>query len=59
MAEPLVTVVVLNWNGAHLLGDCLRGLAAQDLPEGQLAYALLLVEQIERENARLEEARRS
>ncbi|MET0227885.1 MAG: glycosyltransferase family 2 protein [Actinomycetes bacterium] len=37
MAEPLVTVVVLNWNGAHLLGDCLRGLAAQDLPEGQLA----------------------
>ncbi|HTE69636.1 MAG TPA: glycosyltransferase, partial [Actinomycetes bacterium] len=37
MAEPLVTVVVLNWNGAHLLGDCLDGLAAQDLPEGQLA----------------------
>lgn len=37
VAEPLVTVVVLNWNGAHLLGDCLRGLAAQDLPEGQLA----------------------
>ncbi|HET8789435.1 MAG TPA: glycosyltransferase family 2 protein [Actinomycetes bacterium] len=35
MAEPLVTVVVLNWNGAHLLPDCLRGLAAQDLPEGQ------------------------
>ena len=37
VAEPLVTVVVLNWNGAHLLEDCLRGLAAQDLPEGQLA----------------------
>ena len=36
-AEPLVTVVVLNWNGAHLLGDCLDGLAAQDLPEGQAA----------------------
>jgi len=35
VAEPLVTVVVLNWNGAHLLEDCLRGLAAQDLPEGQ------------------------
>jgi GT2 family glycosyltransferase len=34
-AEPLVTVVVLNWNGAHLLPDCLEGLAAQDLPEGQ------------------------
>jgi GT2 family glycosyltransferase len=37
VAEPLVTVVVLNWNGAHLLGDCLDGLAAQDLPEGQAA----------------------
>jgi GT2 family glycosyltransferase len=37
VAEPLVTVVVLNWNGAHLLRDCLRGLAAQDLPEGQVA----------------------
>jgi GT2 family glycosyltransferase len=37
VAEPLVTVVVLNWNGAHLLADCLGGLAAQDLPEGQLA----------------------
>jgi GT2 family glycosyltransferase len=34
-AEPLVTVVVLNWNGAHLLPGCLDGLAAQDLPEGQ------------------------
>ena len=37
MAEPLVTVVVLNWNGAHLLADCLAGLAAQDLPDGQVA----------------------
>lgn len=37
VAESLVTVVVLNWNGAHLLPDCLRGLAAQDLPEGQVA----------------------
>jgi GT2 family glycosyltransferase len=37
MTEPLVTVVVLNYNGAHLLPDCLAGLAAQDLPEGQLA----------------------
>ncbi|HEX2156598.1 MAG TPA: glycosyltransferase, partial [Actinomycetes bacterium] len=36
MAEPLVTVVVLNWNGAHLLGDCLRALAAQDVPEGRM-----------------------
>ena len=37
VAEPLVTVVVLNWNGAHLLPDCLDALAAQDLPEGQMA----------------------
>ncbi|HWD45915.1 MAG TPA: glycosyltransferase family 2 protein [Actinomycetota bacterium] len=37
MAEPLVTVVVLNWNGARLLPDCLDALAAQDLPEGQMA----------------------
>ena len=37
MVEPLVTVVVVNWNGAHLLPDCLGGLAAQDLPEGQVA----------------------
>jgi GT2 family glycosyltransferase len=37
VAEPQVTVVVLNWNGAHLLRDCLEGLAAQDLPEDQVA----------------------
>jgi GT2 family glycosyltransferase len=37
VAEPLVTVVVLNWNGAHLLPDCLDGLAGQDLPEGRAA----------------------
>jgi len=37
VAEPLVTVVVLNWNGARLLPDCLDALAAQDLPEGQMA----------------------
>jgi len=36
VAEPVVTVVVLNWNGAHLLGDCLRALAAQDVPEGRM-----------------------
>jgi glycosyltransferase involved in cell wall biosynthesis len=37
VTEPLATVVVLNYNGAHLLPDCLDGLAAQDLPEGQMA----------------------
>ena len=37
MTGPLATVVVLNFNGAHLLPDCLDALAAQDLPEGQMA----------------------
>ncbi len=37
VAPPLVTVVIVNWNGAHLLPDCLDALAAQDLPDGQLA----------------------
>jgi GT2 family glycosyltransferase len=30
--QPLVTAMVLNWNGAHLLPDCLGSLAAQDWP---------------------------
>jgi GT2 family glycosyltransferase len=34
---PLVTVVIVNWNGAHLLPDCLDALAAQDLPAGRMA----------------------
>jgi GT2 family glycosyltransferase len=37
VTDPLVTVVVLNYDGAHLLPDCLDALAAQDLPDGQLA----------------------
>jgi len=36
-AGPVVTVIVLNYNGAHLLPPCLEALAAQDLPSGQLA----------------------
>jgi GT2 family glycosyltransferase len=36
-AAPLVTVVIVNWNGAHLLPACLDALAAQDLPEGRMA----------------------
>jgi GT2 family glycosyltransferase len=35
VSEPLATVVVLNFNGAHLLPDCLRGLAAQDVADRQ------------------------
>ena len=34
---PLVTVVIVNWDGAHLLPPCLEALAAQDLPAGQMA----------------------
>jgi len=30
--RPLVTAMVLNWNGAHLLPDCLGTLAEQDWP---------------------------
>jgi len=31
---PLATVVVVNYNGAHLLPPCLEGLRRQDLPAG-------------------------
>jgi GT2 family glycosyltransferase len=34
---PLVTVVVLNYNGAARIPGVLRSLAAQDLPAGQMA----------------------
>jgi GT2 family glycosyltransferase len=34
--RPLVTVIVVNWNGETLLPDCLDALAKQDLPEGQM-----------------------
>lgn len=30
--DPLVTVVVVTWNGAHLLGSCLDSLCRQTLP---------------------------
>jgi GT2 family glycosyltransferase len=32
--EPVVTVVVLNWNGRRLLPDCLDAVAEQDLDPG-------------------------
>jgi GT2 family glycosyltransferase len=37
---PPVTIVVLNWNGRHLLQSCLPALLALDYPQ----YALLLVD---------------
>ncbi|MDQ2846946.1 MAG: glycosyltransferase family 2 protein [Actinomycetota bacterium] len=33
-AAAIATVIVVNYNGAHLLGPCLDGLARQDLPAG-------------------------
>jgi GT2 family glycosyltransferase len=30
---PRVTVIVLNWNGAELLGDCLRSVKSQDFKD--------------------------
>jgi GT2 family glycosyltransferase len=36
-ASPAVTVIVLNYNGAHLIRPCLDALAKQDLPDGQCA----------------------
>jgi GT2 family glycosyltransferase len=32
---PAITVVVVTWNGAHLIGACLAGLARQDLDPAQ------------------------
>ena len=37
MTAPLVTVVIVNWNGARLLPETLDALSRQDLPEGQVA----------------------
>lgn len=33
---PLVSTLVLNWNGAHLLSDCLSTLAAQQWPAHEI-----------------------
>ena len=37
MTGPLVTVVVLNYNGGERIPGVLASLAAQDLPDGQMA----------------------
>lgn len=36
MTAPRVRAVVVTWNGAHLLPECLDSLLAQDLPAGVL-----------------------
>lgn len=45
MSDPdraLLSVVVVSWNGRHLLEPCLAGLARQDLPAA--AYRVLVVD---------------
>ncbi|MFJ2300194.1 glycosyltransferase family 2 protein [Oerskovia paurometabola] len=39
--SPLVRAVVVNWNGAHLLDDCLRSLLEQDLAPGELEVVVV------------------
>lgn len=39
--SALVRAVVVNWNGAHLLDDCLGSLLAQDLPPGALQVVVV------------------
>ncbi len=34
--EPVLTVIVLNYNGAHLLPPCLDALAKQDMPDDSM-----------------------
>lgn len=40
--EPLATVIIVNYNGAHLLPDCLDGLARQTMPPG--SYRTVVVD---------------
>jgi GT2 family glycosyltransferase len=41
MSSPLATVVIVNWNGAHLLPDCLEGLRRQT---GEIAFQTWVVD---------------
>lgn len=38
---PVVRVVVVSWNGAHLIGRCLDSLLEQDLPDGSLEIVVV------------------
>ena len=48
-ATPRVTVVIVNYNGAHLLPACLDGLRAQDLPAG--AFRTVVVDNASRDGS--------
>lgn len=41
MTLPLATVIIVNWNGAHLLPDCLDGLRRQ---RGSVAFETWVVD---------------
>lgn len=43
MNEAIATVVIVNWNGAHLLPACLGALARQELPGGD-TFATIVVD---------------
>jgi GT2 family glycosyltransferase len=40
--QPVLTVVIVSWNGRHLLDDCLGGVAQQDL--GRHRFDVLVVD---------------
>ncbi len=40
MTDALATVVIVNWNGAHLLAGCLDALAAQQTTFGYLTWVV-------------------
>lgn len=40
--EPIATVIIVNYNGAHMLPGCLDGLAAQTMPAG--SYQTVVVD---------------
>ncbi len=49
MAEPRATVVIVNYDGAHLLPACLAGLRAQDLPAD--AFRTVVVDNASRDGS--------
>ncbi|WP_462186847.1 glycosyltransferase, partial [Frankia sp. CcWB2] len=48
-AEPLATIVIVNWNGAHLLPACLDGIAKQ---EADFAYQTWVVDNASSDGSR-------
>ncbi|MCK9922209.1 glycosyltransferase family 2 protein [Frankia sp. AgPm24] len=48
-AQPLATIVIVNWNGAHLLAACLDGVAKQD---ASFAYRTWVVDNASTDGSR-------